>query len=136
MSVSMAGNGTQLGLVPIEVNKLVTNKLDYHIMENINEKQETKALSQDAVIGSALTWYTADNQYGTDTLKQHAFVYFERYNHILNEFFPSNKSLCGNIVIRDGDMKAISVYKIEKEILNETKVCRRCLLIARKKHLR
>jgi hypothetical protein len=122
--------------VPIEVNKLVTNKLDYHIMENINEKQETKALSQDAVIGSALTWYTADNQYGTDTLKQHAFVYFERYNHILNEFFPSNKSLCGNIVIRDGDMKAISVYKIEKEILNETKVCRRCLLIARKKHFR
>ena len=134
--VALAYNGTQLGLVPIEVNKLITNKLDYHIMENINEKQETKALSQDAVIGSALTWYTADNQYGTDTLKQHAFFYFERYNHILNEFFSSNKSLCGNIVIRDGDMKAISVYKIEKEILNETKVCRRCLLIARKKHLR
>ena len=39
----------QLGLVPIEVNKLVTNKLDYHIMENINNKEENKALSQDAV---------------------------------------------------------------------------------------
>jgi hypothetical protein len=36
--------------VPIEVNKLVTKKLDYHIMENINDKEETKALSQIAVI--------------------------------------------------------------------------------------
>jgi hypothetical protein len=46
----MTTNGRQLGLVPIEVNKLVTNKLDYHIMENINDKEETKALSQDVVI--------------------------------------------------------------------------------------
>jgi len=27
--------------VPLEVNKLVTNKLDYQIMENINNKAET-----------------------------------------------------------------------------------------------
>ena len=48
----MHPNDLQLGLVPIEVNKLVTNKLDYQIMENINDKEETKALSQDAVSGS------------------------------------------------------------------------------------
>ena len=47
----MTTNVLQLGAVPIEVNKLVTNKLDYHIMENINDKEETKALSQDVVIG-------------------------------------------------------------------------------------
>jgi hypothetical protein len=31
----MFDNVLQLGLVPIEVDKLVTNKLDYQIMENI-----------------------------------------------------------------------------------------------------
>jgi hypothetical protein len=30
--------------VPIKVNKLVTNELDYQIMRNINEKKETKKI--------------------------------------------------------------------------------------------
>jgi hypothetical protein len=53
----IAYNGTQLGLVPIEVNKLVTKKLDYQIIKNINGKAENKALSQVDVISRRTEYY-------------------------------------------------------------------------------
>jgi hypothetical protein len=38
--------------VLVEVNKLVTNKIDYQIMENINENEETKACTIHVVVNS------------------------------------------------------------------------------------
>jgi hypothetical protein len=42
----------------VEVNKLVTNKLDYQIMENINENEKARQSCKTDVSGS--TWFKTE----------------------------------------------------------------------------
>ncbi len=85
----------QLGLVPIEVNKLVTKRLDYQIMENMNEKVEAKALSQDEVMSRFSFQYRSMDK----NLMVHieasslndAMVKFATHYHLIDEVYEIAK---------------------------------------------
>lgn len=67
----------KVGLVLIEVNKLVTNKLDYQIMLNMNKKVETKALSQHDVSKSFYCQSEIETDNKCDSQCEHCKEYYK-----------------------------------------------------------
>ncbi len=72
-------------------------------------------------------WFTADNETGTATLKQHAYVP-HRYNPSYSEPYNGNKVACGKGYLADEDYRAIDYTKIDGEPVSENR-CKRCIKI-------
>jgi hypothetical protein len=106
IGLKMAYN-TRIGarIVAVEVNELVTNKLDYQIMENINENEE---LNQPSCLGAVISraYSDADLQ--------------DRVNHWLDHY-----TRCGESHYADTkDWRILEIYwdRILDRVLNELEI--------------
>lgn len=81
-------------------------------------------------------WFTADNETGTATLKQHAYIPIMRKTPIIRDTYEGNRSLCrsGFGISEDGELYS-DWATIEGENMNPEKCCKQCLRIFNAKNL-
>lgn len=77
-----------------------------------------------------IKWFTADNNEGTATLKQHAFVRATRTRQYTGEDYPGNRALCSHRSgITNEDEEFEDFDKIESEPQSEH-CCEKCKRLA------
>jgi hypothetical protein len=84
-------------------------------------------------MNAEIKWVTADNNKGTATLKQHAFISATRKRQHTMEEYPGNRALCNH---RSGLMNEDEEFedfdKIESEPQTEN-CCKKCKRLAKVK---